>query len=415
MSHIAKETIPVNQMPRKITIFLAAPPGDGLRSAREYFQEYVKPVLVAAALDWDVIEGRREGEVRAGLAEKIRKLRKRNGELSGANSEEADTGAEDLVEQTRKSIGIRQWDGFQGDLVIGRHTWKEYIRGLHEGWLGPLDPPPEPPHVPPEVGLSDQKPVSETQEPPPSAGSPPPTETPTPAPEPYKKPVSPAPPYISPSQYSTLLLGPTIPSKLPPSTPLPLPHILGFLNTPIRIQRFLTRRRLADQTGHDVAALVLAAHTRQYESGTSFASSIDPDSPTAGAGLGTDLGAPHGAILETGKEWEQQRLLDEEEREWHKSARKPNPAGEEGKERVWLEGVVVDERIGQRMRMFELSTEDEQKARVITEGELEGESNSSGLGEKGQGLLQSIKRWAGFEEDRKAKGWEDGLVGNESE
>jgi hypothetical protein len=29
--------------------------------------------------------------------------------------------------------------GPKGDLVIGRHTWKEYIRGLHEGWLGPLD------------------------------------------------------------------------------------------------------------------------------------------------------------------------------------------------------------------------------------------------------------------------------------
>ena len=400
-------------MPRKITIFLAAPPGDGLRSAREYFQEYVKPVLVAAALDWDVIEGRREGEVRAGLAEKIRKLRKRNGEISGANSEDAD--AEDLVEQTRKGIGIRQWDGFQGDLVIGRHTWKEYIRGLHEGWLGPLDPPPEPPHAAPELSLSDQKLVAETQEPPSTIESPPPTETPAPQPDSPKKPLSPLPPYISPSQYFTLPLAVTIPSELPPSTPLPLPHILGFLNTPIRIQRFLTRRRLADQTGHDVAGLVLAARTRQYESSSSFASSIDPDSPTTGAALGTDLGDSSSAVLETGKKWEQQRLLEEEEREWHKSARKPNPAGDEGKERVWLEEMVVDERIGQRMRMFELSPEDEQKAGVAMEGDAEGGYSSSSMVKKGQGFLQSIKRWAGFEEDRKAKGWEDGLVGNESE
>ena len=406
-------------MPRKITIFLAAPPGDGLRSAREYFQEYVKPFLVAAALDWDVVEGRREGEVRAGLAEKIRKFRKRNGEVSGANSEDAD--AEDLVEQTKKSIGIRQWDGFQGDLVIGRHTWKEYIRGLHEGWLGPLDPPPEPPHALSEVSLSNQTLIAETQEPPPSAEPPPsteippPTETPAPQPDPPKKPISPLPPYISPSQYSTLPLAPTIPSELPPSTPLPLPHILGFLNTPIRIQRFLTRRRLADRTGRDVAALVLAAYTRQYEFSNSFASSVDPDSPTTGADRSTDLDGSNSAVLETGKIWEQQRLLEEEEREWHKSARKPNPAGEEGKERVWLEEMVVDERIGQRMRRFELGTEDKQRARATMDGDAEDETNSDSLIEKGQGFLQSVKRWAGFEEDRTAKGWEDGLVGNESE
>ena len=400
-------------MPRKITIFLAAPPGDGLRSAREYFQEYVKPVLVAAALDWDVVEGRREGEVRAGLAEKIRKLRKRNGEISGADPEEADS--EDMIEQTRKGIGIRQWDGFQGDLVIGRHTWKEYIRGLHEGWLGPLDPPPEPLHVSLEASSSEQKPVSEAQETLPSTESPPSSETPVPQPEPPKKTTSPPPPYISPSQYPSLLLAPTIPSELPPSTPLPLPHILGFLNTPIRIHRFLTRRRLADKTGHDVAALVLAAHTRQYESSTDFASSIEPDSPTAGAGLGTDLSGSGGAVLEAGKKWEQQRLLEEEEKEWHKSARKPSPAGEEGKERVWLEEMVMDERIGQRMRTFELSPEDEQKARMLVEGTKEGETNSNGFIQKGQNLLQSIKRWAGFEEDKKVKGWEDGLVGSESE
>lgn len=58
----------------------SAPPGDGLRAAREHFHEYVKPILVAGAVDWEVIEGRKEGDVRAGLAAKIRRLRRRNGE-----------------------------------------------------------------------------------------------------------------------------------------------------------------------------------------------------------------------------------------------------------------------------------------------------------------------------------------------
>jgi import inner membrane translocase subunit TIM54 len=56
---LSEKIIPTTTMPRKMTIYLQAPPADGLRSAREHFYEYVKPVLVAGAMDWDVVEGRR--------------------------------------------------------------------------------------------------------------------------------------------------------------------------------------------------------------------------------------------------------------------------------------------------------------------------------------------------------------------
>ena len=88
VSHIAKEPLPTNTLPRRVTIYLAAPPGDGLRSAREHFVEYVKPVLVAAALDWDVVEGRREGDIRAGLAERIRRFRRTKGDVAETPLEE---------------------------------------------------------------------------------------------------------------------------------------------------------------------------------------------------------------------------------------------------------------------------------------------------------------------------------------
>ncbi len=150
------------QMPRRITVFLSAPPGDSLRAAREHFHEYVKPLLVAGAMDWDVIEGRKEGDVRAGLAEKIRKRRRKAGEKPPKNAEgEAPEGGEDLVEELRGSAGIKDWQGVQGDLVLGRHTWKEYIRGTHEGWLGPLELPPNlsqssdpPQHTPDQSSLA---------------------------------------------------------------------------------------------------------------------------------------------------------------------------------------------------------------------------------------------------------------------
>src|ERR1700761_784152 len=54
VSHVAQDTLPVNQLPRKITVFLSAPPGDGIRPSRDYFRQYIKPVLVAAAIDYDV-------------------------------------------------------------------------------------------------------------------------------------------------------------------------------------------------------------------------------------------------------------------------------------------------------------------------------------------------------------------------
>ncbi len=140
VEHIAQEPLDTQQLPRKVTVFLSAPPADGLVPARDHFHEYVKPILVAAALDWDAVEGRREGDVRAGLAERIRKVRKKRGEKSAEPIEE---GMQELLEATRQRAGVSEWSGHGGRYcIVGRHTWKEYVRGLHEGWLGPLDIPP---------------------------------------------------------------------------------------------------------------------------------------------------------------------------------------------------------------------------------------------------------------------------------
>src|SRR5712664_3635373 len=103
VAHLSKERLPVEQTRRKLTVFLAAPPGDGLRVAREHFQEYVKPILVSAALDYEVIEGRREGEIRAGLAENIRKFRRRAG---GASNLVVEDSTESAIAETRRRMGV---------------------------------------------------------------------------------------------------------------------------------------------------------------------------------------------------------------------------------------------------------------------------------------------------------------------
>lgn len=360
-------------------------------------------------MDWDVVEGRREGEVRAGLAEKIRKLRKRNGETS--QSEPGEESQEDLYREMRKRAGITDWNGVQGDLVLGRHTWKEYIRGLHEGWLGPLEetqpPEPEKADLQPIAAHSPDSPLPEVPLSEPSSSeipssSTPPTGPPTPESpsgksdeKPAKAPITP--PYVTPSEYASSPAAPTLPTSLPPSLPVPLPHLLGFFNFPTRIYRFLTRRHLADSTGASVAALVLASQLRPFTQSTEIASAIDPDDASPSIGDQIDS-----AVTQTRETWEQETVLRKEESEWHKSAWKSNDEGDV-RERVWQEGMVVDGRIGSRMRLFELKSGQEEEA-----ARLEAEK-----GQEDEGYVERAKKWAGLGPKEKP-GWEMGLEGDES-
>jgi len=146
VAHLAREPLPSpSAMPRKITVFLEAPPGDGLRVAQDHFAEYVKPVLASSGLDWDFVVGRRQGDVRAAVAERIRRQRRAverdiGGDKAAGLLEDVPTD-EDATAFVRRRNGIAEYDGIKGDVIVGRHTWKEYVRGLHEGWLGPLAAP----------------------------------------------------------------------------------------------------------------------------------------------------------------------------------------------------------------------------------------------------------------------------------
>jgi mitochondrial import inner membrane translocase subunit TIM54 len=349
-----------SQMPRKVTVYLEAPPGDGLRVAQDHYSEYIKPVLAASGLDWDFVQGRQQGDIRAAVAERVRRKRRTQAEDVGAGaSAGADAAAEalpteeDRLDAWRQAHGVPLYDGVRGDIVVGRHTWKEYTRGLHEGWLGPLTAPP---HAQP-----DPEPESEP------AGADSESGNKTKRPPQIK-------PYNSPEDYATAHLPLLIPSELTPSVPIPFPHILGFLNTPTRFVRFLTRRKLADEVGREVAAVCMAAYREYREDGG------PDDSPDA--------------------RWEQQRALAHEEKDWVKSVWKADKEEEEdktepgdgskpaatAKEKIWPRPMVIDQRIGMRMRRFELLPEDEERARAIAvpEEEIEGWTKSH---------LRALWRW----------------------
>ncbi|KAG6087299.1 hypothetical protein E4U15_008084 [Claviceps sp. LM218 group G6] len=336
-----------NALPRKLTVYLAAPPHDGLRVAQDHFIEYVKPVLSASGLDWDFVQGRQQGDVRAAVAGKIRRARM----ADERPTEQMPPTDDSIVQDLRKKMGLKEYEGVRGDIVVGRHAWKEYMRGVHEGWLGPLDAPPLPEPVPEPIadtkpdsespsatqqdGQSEAKPEAEKEE------------------EQEKKPSRPPQPrpHNTTDDYESAALPPTIPAVFSPSATIPFPHRLGFTQTFVRLGRFLNRRHLADDIGREVAAVCFAA-AREWR--------------------------------EADGQYEQQRALDHEERDWPKAVwetPEEDPAAaaaaadaEPPKERIWASGMVLDPRIAQRMRRFEIRPEDEARAAevVVPEEEVEG-------------------------------------------
>ncbi|KAI5370230.1 Putative mitochondrial import inner membrane translocase subunit Tim54 [Septoria linicola] len=390
VSHIADEQLDTKTLPRRFTIYLQAPPGDGLRTAREHFHLYVKPVLVSAAMDWDVVEGRKEGDVRHKTAEKIRKRRNRNGEGDPITEEEDGTLT---VEDLRQRNGDVEYPGVAGDIVIGRHTWKEYLRGLHEGYLGPADAPKEPElddtpdretvnhstgsssvgdvavqaateitsrnigdspvsslnnmvggaasetannDVADSVSNDDQLAEAKKQQ----------EEEDAKKKAEEEKPKRRFPPsYITPEDYQAASLSPSTPEIIGPSVGVRMPHLLGFMNTPVRIYRFLTRRRLQDDIGRQVAAAILASH-RPYSTATAH-----------------DESSASEAQVEVA---EQKVVLAHEEKDWYKLVHKPR---QEHQESVWIEPISLDDRITSRMRAFELTPADNDRAKRIAAGQ----------------------------------------------
>ncbi|KAI0020526.1 mitochondrial import inner membrane translocase subunit Tim54 [Xylariomycetidae sp. FL0641] len=368
VSHLGHETIASpNQLPRKLTVYLESPPTDGLRVAQDHYTEYAKPVLAASGLDWEFVQGRQEGDVRAAVAERIRRARARQEDTTPEAREllaSQERTTDELVAEVRRRNGTPEYEGVKGDIVIGRHTWKEYVRGLHEGWLGPLTPPPPPPEpeIKPEPAAAAAESTPEGEE-----GKKPEEETKNKEEEEKKKkPERPPqiPPYNAPSDYATSALPAHAPSEFSPSAPIQFPHILGFRHTFTRLGRFLNRRQLADDIGREVAAACMAT-SRAYQS-------------------------PSGSDEEA--EAEQQRALAHEEKDWPKSvwkeaeeAESANPRKAEA-ERVWTRPVALDPRIAERMRRFAITPEEEARARaiVVPEEEVEGWI---------KGSLRSLWRW----------------------
>lgn len=339
-----------NQLPRRLTIYIEAPPGDGLRAAQDHFIEYAKPIFAASGIDWEFVQGRQQGDVRAAVAEKIRRARKA---VERPDEVLPPTG-ESVVEDLRGRLELPKYQGVNGDVVFGRHAWKEYVRGLHEGWLGPLDPPPAPVIPAPEPVETPETGASTDSE---ASGKPEEKKEEKKKDDKPKRPPQPQ-PYNKPEDYESAALTATIPDQFHPSTAVQFPHRLGFRHTFVRLGWFLNRRALADDIGREVAAVCFAA-SRDFRP----------------------------ADATDNNENEQQQLLKHEENNWQKSVwapeeepkpeddtRTPEEKAQPPKERIWASPLTVDARITDRMRRFEILPEHEERARkvVVPEEDVEG-------------------------------------------
>lgn len=127
-----------------------------------------------------------------------------------------------------------------GDIiVVGRNTFKEIVRGVHEGYLLPLD------YIPPAPVLEEPKDEGEKKD---------------------KDSMPPKDPVLSPISLSQYLSLPD-PSDSRPEytfTYIPSLHILGFRHTPRRIYRFLTKRYVADEICSQVVACILEQERREW-------------------------------------------------------------------------------------------------------------------------------------------------------
>ncbi|KAJ3968666.1 inner membrane protein import complex subunit Tim54-domain-containing protein [Lentinula raphanica] len=123
--------------PRKLTVYAAKWPGDEDHDvAMKYFRRYLKPIFVAAAVDYDMIAGKHHGDIATKIADDIK--RKRSEQDSHANYDSFQPGtamppqyhAPTTAEQEALELA-------GGTVIIGRATLKEYLSGLVRGWTEP--------------------------------------------------------------------------------------------------------------------------------------------------------------------------------------------------------------------------------------------------------------------------------------
>lgn len=173
--------VPTNLKLRKLKIIIAPLPDDYLDNTMKVWRRYMKPVIHSAGLDYDLVLGDEQGKIREKIADELRGYKKtmsveeKNTEnvapaiivneidALNQNQEEdlVDPLVEDILNKTYdfsnvlgvfyknkelKDESIIYEDALVKDdskvggvVCLGRGAFKEYLNGIQEGLLGPVE------------------------------------------------------------------------------------------------------------------------------------------------------------------------------------------------------------------------------------------------------------------------------------
>ncbi|KAK7034079.1 mitochondrial import inner membrane translocase subunit tim54 [Paramarasmius palmivorus] len=94
-----------------------------------------EPIFVAAAIDYDMVVGKRHGDIAKRIAEDIRKSRRIDAGLDSLPSQEALP--PNYPFRTLAELRQHRMEG--GIVIVGRPTWKEFMAGMKKGWTEGLE------------------------------------------------------------------------------------------------------------------------------------------------------------------------------------------------------------------------------------------------------------------------------------
>ncbi len=278
VQHYGEITYGVDKLPRKLTVYIAPAPNDFLDDSLKLFRKCIKPVLNAGVLDFEIFSESRQGDIRSTVAEKIRELRRNNIPVAESKLEEKNSQTNEEPEYKSRAdlykakdvlglykvfpgtIEIESEDSVEdvspgGIICIGRGAYKEYMTGVHEGLLGPLEKPENVKEEEEKIELERKKKKEENpddDEDDPNANL---------KPVPLQ--------YIKPKDYATSQLAPELDmttvikdkNGVPvffeqPVYVYPLPNVVGFTNIPRKLYNWFTQRFLVEDFGQRTATIV---------------------------------------------------------------------------------------------------------------------------------------------------------------
>ncbi|GAA5809866.1 hypothetical protein MFLAVUS_003281 [Mucor flavus] len=258
VSFLAERPCGVHEMPRKVTVYITGPPGDGLEKSRVWFREYVKPILVAGAVDYEVKEAKTAGQIESAVIEEVVK-RRREAEAALEQQKQIESDGQ----QSNNPFSSPKMDDLinkkttdvvsDGILAIGRIAYREVLSGLSKGCDASLAVVEEVPAVVAEEKANTDATTTE--------------ETPAAVEEVHMQDSRNAPvaeTMMEPSQEEQQVDHFSLPPKFSPVMYIPHVNIIGWTNVPYRLYMWYADYKRIDDVGRYAVAAVLN-QTRPFE------------------------------------------------------------------------------------------------------------------------------------------------------